>query len=104
MRVTENVIVKYCDFCSLEKKQRATAACGICSSDLCDAHRNLIPILKTSFARHLVGSIPQGQTPLLLRFDFASVCPDCCHRSFFSLVEALAQKRSQTQSSQMKAK
>lgn len=92
MKVSENVIVHYCDFCSPQKKVKATDTCGICFNDVCHAHRNFIPVEKQPLNKHPLGENGLSPIRVFVQYRFVPVCPDCSFQSFFSLIEALSRK------------
>jgi len=92
MKVARTRIIAECDYCSPEKRQEAIASCGICGSDVCEAHRNLIPI-KKSTPKHVLGLAAPSPIPNFLRYSMEPVCPDCSFQSFMSLLDSLSKKR-----------
>ncbi len=92
MKVSENVIVKYCDYDSTEKKVRATQVCGACSCDICDNHRNLVPVKKDNPPRW-VGEERRGSAWILFEYTFVPVCPDCSSRPLTNLIATFKQDR-----------
>jgi hypothetical protein len=93
MRISEVIVQKYCDFCSPERRQKAVASCAVCNSkDICDDHRNFVPVKRRPMSRPPSGMIGQDPTPYFMKYTLFPVCPDCSSQSFFDLVESLSRK------------
>jgi hypothetical protein len=102
MKVSENVIASYCDFCPLLKKTKSSTKCCLCGKDLCDNHVYPVGTLRQLDSPWSHAGMPDLQagmpTPHAedesdlkppMYFELRPVCPECASQSLIRISQGI---------------